>query len=247
MERTWLLGAHALLQNALGDPRKNNSYFGGRVASYIRGTGPDDWTGCLWAIPMAQNNCRMMVVARVLAFVSLVAGTQGSWCQAGKELPGLPNFGRVTDTLYRGAQPDPGGFRVLKEMGVGIVVNFRDDRREIAAEKRQVESLAIRYVSIPWNARDDPSSAQVVQFFELVRTNPKTKIFVHCRRGADRTGAMIAAYRIAVEHEAVTEAVSEMRQFHYDWFWRPHLQRYIESLPGLLQKDPQFRAYGSEP
>jgi len=196
---------------------------------------------------MAQKNRRMMVVARVFALVSLVAGTQGSWCQAGKEPSSLPNFGRVTDTLYRGAQPAPDGFRVLKARGVGMVVNFRDDRREIAAERRLVESLEIKYVSIPWNARDDPSTAQVVQFLDLVRANPNTKIFVHCRRGADRTGVMIAAYRIAVEHEPATEAVSEMRQFHYDWFWHPHLKRYVESLPGLLHKDPQLRAYGSEP
>jgi protein tyrosine/serine phosphatase len=189
----------------------------------------------------------MVVVALVLAFVSLVAGTQGSWCQAEKDLPGLPNFGRVTDTLYRGAQPAPDGFRVLKSMGVGIIVNFRDDPREIAAEKRQVESLGIKYVSIPWNARDKPSSAQIVHFLDLIRANPKTKIFVHCRRGADRTGVMIAAYRIVAEHEPIAEAVSEMRQFHYDWFWRPHLERYIESLPGLLQTDPQFRAYASAP
>ena len=204
-------------------------------------------TGCLWAIPMAQNKYRTIVFARVSAFVLLVAGAPGSWCQAGKALPGLPNFGRVTDTLYRGAQPTPDGFRALKAMGVGIIVNFRDDRRKIAAEKREVESLEIKYVSIPWNARHDPSAAQIVQFLELVRANPKIKIFVHCRRGADRTGVMIAAYRIAVEHQPVTEAVSEMRQFHYDWFWQPHLERYVESLPGLLQKDPQFSAYGSEP
>jgi tyrosine-protein phosphatase SIW14 len=196
---------------------------------------------------MAQENGRMMVVARVLVFVSLVAGTQTLWCQAEKELPGLPNFGRVTDTLYRGAQPSPDGFRALKALGVGIVVNFRDDDREIAAEQRQVEALEIKYVSIPWNARDNPPSAKIVQFLQLVRANPKTKIFVHCRRGAERTGVMIAAYRVVVEHEPVPEAVWEMRQFHYDWFWRPHLQRYIESLPGLLQQDSQFRAYASKP
>ncbi len=196
---------------------------------------------------MAQINCRMMVVARILAVVSLVAGTHASWCQTGKEPQGLPNFGRVTENLYRGGQPTSDGFNELRAMGMEMIVNFRDDRAEMATEKHQVESLGIKYVGIPWSANHHPSSAQIVEFLDLVRANPKTKIFVHCRRGADRTGVMIAAYRIAVEHKPVAEAVSEMRQFHYDWFWRPQLKRYVESLPGLLQKDRQFAAYRPQP
>ena len=58
---------------------------------------------------------------------------------------------------------------------------------------------------------------------------------------------MIAAYRIAVEHKSVAEAVSEMRHFHYDWFFRPQLQHYVESLPGLLQNNPQFAEYRTQP
>ena len=196
---------------------------------------------------MAQKKLRLIVVIRVFALVSLVTLGQSSWCQAAKDLPGLHNFGRVTDTLFRGAQPGRDGFSSLKQMGVGIVVNLRDDRGEIAEEKREVESLGIKYVSIPWSARDTPLSAEVVQFLDLVRDNPKTKVFVHCRRGADRTGVMIAAYRVVVEHESATKAVSEMRQFHYDWFWLSHLARYVESLPELLQKDSEFRAYASQP
>jgi tyrosine-protein phosphatase SIW14 len=142
--------------------------------------------------------------------VSVIAVTQVSWCQTEKETPGLPNFGRVTDNLYRGGQPTPDGFKSLHEMGVGIVVDLREKPSEEAPEKREVESLGMKSVGIPWSANHKPSSAQVVEFLDLVHANPDTKIFVHCRRGADRTGVMIAAYCIAVEHQPVTEAVSEM-------------------------------------
>ena len=117
----------------------------------------------------------------------------------------------------------------------------------MAAEKRQVESLGMKYVGIPWSGHDEPSSAQVVEFLDLIRANPKAKIFVHCKRGADRTGVMVAAYRVAVDHKPVAEAVSEMHQFHYDWFWLPQLERYVKSLPSLLQKDARFSAYSSVP
>jgi tyrosine-protein phosphatase SIW14 len=196
---------------------------------------------------MAPISRRTIVITGFLAVVSLIAGTQVSWCQAERELRGLPNFGRVTENLYRGGQPAADGFKELHAMGVGIVVDFREEPTEMATEKREVESLGMKSVRIPWNASHEPSSAQIVEFLDLVRANPDTKLFVHCRRGADRTGVMIAAYRIAVEHKTVAEAVSEMRRYHYDWLFRPQLKRYIESLPGLLQTDPKFASYRPQP
>jgi protein tyrosine/serine phosphatase len=196
---------------------------------------------------MNRINSRTIVVAVILAAGALTAGTQAAWCQTGEQLRSLPNFGRVTDMLYRGGQPASAGFSALQAMGIGIVVNFRDEREEMATEKRLVESLGIKYIEIPWSGRDEPSNMQVVQFLDLIRANPKAKIFVHCKRGADRTGVMVAAYRIAVEHEPAVEAVSEMYQFHYAGFWLPQLKRYVESLPGLLQQDARFSAYNSLP
>jgi tyrosine-protein phosphatase SIW14 len=196
---------------------------------------------------IALMKCRVIVVTASLAFVLLIAGTQVSSCQTDEELRGLPNFGRVTANLYRGGQPTWDGFNDLHAMGVGMIVNLRDDRTEMEIEQREVESLGMKYVGIPWKASDEPSSTQVVKFLDLVRANPKTKIFVHCRRGADRTGVMIAAYRIAVEHKTVPEAISEMHRFHYDWLFCPQLKRYVESLPELLQRDPQFVDYRPNP
>jgi len=202
---------------------------------------------CPLVVHNAQINCRVTVVAGFLAVVSLIAGTQVSRCQAHQELRGLPNFGRVTESLYRGGQPTSDGFDELRAMGVGMVVNFRENRTETEKEKREVESLGMKYIGIPWKASNEPSSAQIVEFLDLVRANPNAKLFVHCQRGADRTGVMIAAYRIAVEHRPVVEAVSEMHRFHYDWLFLPHLKRYVESLPELLRKDPEFAAYRPQP
>jgi tyrosine-protein phosphatase SIW14 len=198
---------------------------------------------------MLQINRRTIVAIGFLTVVSLLGGTQGSSCQTDKDkdLKGLPNFGRVTENLYRAGQPTSDGFTALHAMGVGMVVNLRDDRPEMATEKREVESLGMKYIEIPWSASHEPASPQIVEFLDLVRANPDTKIFVHCRRGADRTGVMIASYRVAVEHKPVAEAVSEMHQYHYDWFFRSQLKRYIASLPELLENDPQFVNYRPQP
>jgi len=201
---------------------------------------------------MTRFNHRTIVVTRFAAFVflttaTLIGATQLSWCQTENEPRGLPNFGRVTDNLYRGDQPTSDGFKSLHAMGVGIVVDLRQKPAEVASEKREVESLGMKSVSIPWSANHEPSSAQIVEFLDLVRANPDTKVFVHCRRGADRTGVMVAAYCVAIEHKPVAEAASEMHRYHYDWLFRPQLKRYIESLPGLLQNDPQFADYRPQP
>src|ERR1035438_8024385 len=140
----------------------------------------------------------------------LFGWVNNSWAKANQEPDGIGNFSQVTESLSRGAQPTAAGFTKLRDMGMGIIVNFRDEAGETADEKKQVESLGMEYVGIPWSGRQYPSSAQIIQFLDLIRANPQEKIFVHCLRGADRTGTMIAAYRIAVEHQSAAKAVSEM-------------------------------------
>jgi tyrosine-protein phosphatase SIW14 len=192
-----------------------------------------------------MSHVKVVVAAVVVAFVVLAASGKCARSSASEEVRGVPNFGRVTDMLYRGGQPTADGFGALRAMGVGLVINFREEPSELAREKHEVESLGMKYEIIPWSGHDEPSDVQVVRFLDSIRADPRTKIFVHCKRGADRTGVMIAAYRIAVEHEPVPDAVSEMRKFHYDWFLLPQLERYVESLPTLLREDPRFSRYNS--
>ena len=194
-----------------------------------------------------MGRIKRVILASILVWAVGFVSPHSAWSQESYQAPskidGVQNWSHVTDTLFRGAQPSSAGYKALQQMGVGIVVDFRDEPREISAESKEVEALGLKFVSIPWSGSDKPSTIQVVQFLDLVRTNPNAKIFVHCKRGADRTGVMVAAYRIVVQHKPVTDAVAEMHQFHYDHFWLPQLERYVQSLPQLLSADPLFAAY----
>jgi protein tyrosine phosphatase (PTP) superfamily phosphohydrolase (DUF442 family) len=103
-------------------------------------------------------------------------------------LTGIPNAGKVSDTLYRGAQSRGDGYRELRRLGVPIVVDLRSTASEQAAEQHAVESLGMQHVGIPTNAFSAPSDNQVATFLKVLRDNPGRKIFVHCYFGDDRTG-----------------------------------------------------------
>jgi protein tyrosine phosphatase (PTP) superfamily phosphohydrolase (DUF442 family) len=190
---------------------------------------------------MVSLRSRMMALAAVFASFVLLCTPQLGW--AADKIEGIHNFGRVSDSLFRGAQPNAAGFTTLHGMGVSIVVNFRNEDDERASEQRQVEAAGMKYIGIPWRGEDQPSNKQVMEFLDLVRGNPDAKIFVHCKAGADRTGVMVAAYRIAVEHKSADDAVAEMHQYHYHHFMLPHLERYVKSLPHLLETETTFSAY----
>jgi tyrosine-protein phosphatase SIW14 len=158
----------------------------------------------------------------------------------------LPNFGYVTDTLSRGAQPGPEGFDSLRRFGVQTVVDFRSEQGQIDAERQRVEALGMRFVSIPWKAEDIPDDRQVITFLDLIRDNPNKKLFVHCEAGHDRTGVMIAVFRMAIQHWTRKQALAEMRVFGFrsGWyhFWMSHLEEYVERFPEQLVTDPDLRS-----
>ena len=149
-------------------------------------------------------------------------------------IAGIANFGQVDAHLYRGAQPESAAYAALRMLGVDTVVRFNPEGQNLAAEKAQVESFGMNFVSLPWSGLGEPTHEQVVSFLALLRDNPDSKIFVHCRVGADRTGVMVAIYRLTFSHWTMEQTLAEMYAFHYHHLWLPHLQRYVESFPAAV-------------
>jgi len=142
------------------------------------------------------------------------------------ELPGVPNLHRVSENLYRGAQPTADGFKQLERLGVKMVLNLRSSR----SDRDEIEGTSLAYEHIrmtTWN----PDPENVSRFLKIATDNRRTPVFVHCRHGADRTGTVCAIYRIAVEGWSKGEAIEEMTKggFGYHSIWK-NLVDYVRDL-----------------
>ena len=152
---------------------------------------------------------------------------------------GVPNFGEVTPTLYRGGLLNDTGLKALAKMGVKIVV---DTHAHDKNEEKIAQSLGMEYVAIPWHC-PRPKDEVFATFLKLLQENKGKKVFVHCRLGDDRTGMMVAAYRMAEEGWTADEAMTEMKAFGFSsahHFLCPGLAGYEKEFPQRLQSSPAF-------
>jgi protein tyrosine phosphatase (PTP) superfamily phosphohydrolase (DUF442 family) len=155
-------------------------------------------------------------------------------------LAGIPRAGKVSDALYRGAQPSPEGLAELKKLGITTVVDLRGNRGPVASERRQVESLGMHFIDIPIAGWSAPTNAQVAEFLKLFKADPTQKIFVHCYLGEDRSGVMVAAYRIAHQNWTVDQAFAEMLSFGFHNHLYPAMRSYVRNFPSSFSSDPIF-------
>jgi tyrosine-protein phosphatase SIW14 len=156
---------------------------------------------------------------------------------------GLPNLGEVTPTLYRGAQPTGKGFETLAKMGVNIVIDLRDGS-EGKVEEKEVTQSGMKFVAIPWGC-SSPKDDDFAKFLTVMRDNPDKKVFVHCRLGVDRTGMMVAAYRMNEQGWTAEEALREMRAFGFSSFHElvlcNGLSSYEQRFPTIVTSSPAFQ------
>ncbi|HKR11485.1 MAG TPA: tyrosine-protein phosphatase [Pyrinomonadaceae bacterium] len=143
-----------------------------------------------------------------------------------KQSEALPRFARVNERLYRGAQPTTEGFKQLAQRGIDTVINLRDDDERALLEESQVKAAGLRYFNVPFNRRGPPTEAQVDQVLSLIDDKDNGVVFIHCQRGQDRTGMVVALHRISrdgwTDQEAIREAENRGMKF-----WHFRMKRYI--------------------
>ena len=163
------------------------------------------------------------------------------------QIAGVHNAGKITDSLYRGAQPKETGLSELKLLGVTTIVDLRgEDQEKVTWERNRAESLGMRFVPIPVSGWSPPTDEQVVQFLSLFRGEPGQKVFVHCRFGDDRTGVFVATYRMTLEKWSAEQAMKEMYFFGFNGFWHPAMKSFIRDFPTRLNSSPALASVRSQ-
>lgn len=164
-----------------------------------------------------MNSSKITNVSRFAIAAALVIGVASIPGFAQTNLDGVPNFHQINDHVYRGAQPTDLGFQSLAKLGVKTVIDLREVSDRSAHERNSVEAAGMRYVSIPFRGMSAPSPADVAKVLALFDDQTAGPVFVHCRRGADRTGTVVACYRISHDGWNNARALKEAKQDGMSW------------------------------
>ena len=182
-----------------------------------------------------RGGIRKWALAGVLAFAA------GALCQAGdRGLPpahGITNFGRVNDRLYRGSQPDAAGLAGLRALGVKTIICLRLANDQWGPEKEQAASNGMTFINIPLKGLGRPNGEDVTRALAVIEKSPGP-VFVHCEHGCDRTGTIIACYRIRHDHWQAAAAQKEADRFGMSSLERG-MRSYITEFGGALSKPPR--------
>jgi tyrosine-protein phosphatase SIW14 len=161
----------------------------------------------------------------LLAAMSTAASAQGATAVEPRYRE-LPNFHQVNPRLHRGGQPRPGGIGLLSSLGVKTVINLRDDDERAEAEGREATAAGLRYLNIPLARWDRPAAADIERVLALIDDPANGVVFVHCAHGADRTGVVLAAYRISRDGWTSEQAKAEAKQYGMK-FWQRGMKDFI--------------------
>lgn len=149
-----------------------------------------------------------------------------SFAQSETKYKELPNFYQINERLYRGAQPKHSGIQSLVRLGIKTVINLRDDDERARAEEEEARAAGLTYFNIPFKNLGRPTDEQVAQVLAILNASENQPVFIHCKRGADRTGTIIAIYRI--EHDGWTGEQAKAEANSYGMrFWQRGMKDYI--------------------
>ena len=173
-------------------------------------------------------------VTLLLLLLFVATTTAGQKQQSSREKE-IPNFHQVNPNLYRGGQPKKDGLQQLKQLGVTTIINLRDSDEQAGAEEKVAKSIGLRYFNVPLSNFNRPSDTNVDEILKLIEAQENQPVFVHCKRGSDRTGLIIAIYRMTHDGWNSERAKAEAKEFGLG-FWQVKMKDYLSDYERRLQQ-----------
>jgi protein tyrosine/serine phosphatase len=154
-------------------------------------------------------------IACALALASFIPACGGVPAKASPDDP-AGNFSQVSTGIYRGGRPDQPGIAELQKMGVKTIIDLENDDTAIKNERGWAEAAGIQFVSEPMDGTQTPNDKEVNDTLAKINDPANQPVFVHCMQGHDRTGVIIALYRVIFENWAPKAAHDEMMALGYN-------------------------------
>src|SRR5262245_2093705 len=168
---------------------------------------------------------RFTVVTSIVIALPILSAAQAGQNEKSRK-PQIKNFGCVNETFYRGAQPQEQDYTALAAMGVKTVIDLQRDGE--AQESGLVEAAGMKFYRIGMSDKSRPSDEQASLFLKIVNDPANQPVFIHCRGGRHRTGAMTAIYRMSHDGWTADQAFLEMKQYDFEYgMGHGALKRYV--------------------
>ncbi|MGI8668959.1 MAG: fused DSP-PTPase phosphatase/NAD kinase-like protein [Aridibacter sp.] len=166
----------------------------------------------------------MTLKIKYFSFLLLFALSFGGSANAQKQSAdkNLPNFSQVNEQLYRGGQPTEAGVKKLKEdFSIKTIIYLRGADERAKKEEKWAKDAGINFVNVPLKNWFGPKDEKIEKILSLINDPENQPVFVHCKRGSDRTGTIIAVYRITQNDYTAKQATKEAKEFGFGWwqFW----------------------------
>ena len=146
----------------------------------------------------------------------------------------IDNFGQISDTYYRGAQPHGKDYADLAALGVKTVIDLDGSD---SGEPGLVQKAGMTFFRIPMTTHDGPEASIVTKFLAIVNDSVNQPVYVHCVGGRHRTGIMTAVYRMTQDHWNADRAFAEMEQYHFGpAFLHSELKKFVYTYFATLSK-----------
>lgn len=147
----------------------------------------------------------------------------------------LPNFYLVNANLYRGGQPTGTGIKRLEKMGVKTVIDLRGADENSKKEENWTQAAGMKFIAVNLENWLRPKNSDIEQIINYINAPENQPVFVHCKRGADRTGTVVAVYRIKHDGWTADQATDEAKKIGFGW-WQFWMKDYISDYYRDFQK-----------
>ena len=153
----------------------------------------------------------------------------------------IGSFSKATDGIYRGARPaNDSALKYLNQkIGIKTIINLQGGDLEsslypiipwlepgessavIEHEKEVTIALGMNAFLAPLNSLDEVTNAEdqlIDETLNIMHNKQNQPIFIHCDHGKDRTGLLIALYKVKYEHMNAEAARKEWIQLGHSTF-----------------------------